>query len=365
MVSTSPQTPRLALHTRGISSAYARNKHIQKESPAKGEPFVPAVKESAFLKAYLLQGEHDYSARYAKAVGDALTLQKTELQALYPAEYNSLRSRRQQARERHIKFADCLKDLRDWLIHLGPRPYEGLTVDRIKSAKGYVPNNLRWETKFVQTQNRSVTKWHPMPEGPNLTTKQLATKLNLSYATLYKRLATGWTIERLLQDAPPKTLKDWKFPDELTRYCEPQYRQTRKHFTTPRIDWFIDYLESVVHGEERGNELSLNGLAFSNLLKHLAQAKQDRQNIDQATKDYENKKLRELIAIYEPPSTSRPVTAHAQKQLEAPKPTIHRGIPTPQTTIPVHKEPVHVATPQEIEALLVHFKEQAAMQEMA
>lgn len=359
MVSTSTQTPRPALHTRGISSANARNKHIKDEGKVK-EPFVPAIGASDFLKAYLLQGEHDYSARYDKAVSDAMTLPKTRLQDLYPAEYNSLRSRRQQAKERHIKFADSLKDIRDWIIHVGVRPYAGLTVDRIKSAKGYVPGNLRWATKYTQTQNRSVTRWHLMPEGHSLTTRQLATKLGLSYATLYKRLSSGWTIERLLQDQPPMRLADWKFPDELTRYCEPLYRQNRKHFTTSRLEWFILHLDSILHGDKRGNELNLDGLAFSSLLKHLTQARQDRQNIAQAQKEHEDRKLRELMAIYQPPSeTIKPVTTRpqpAKEPVHVPQVRL-QPLPRPQEK---EKEPVHVATKEEIAETLARFKQIAA-----
>ena len=208
--------------------------------------FEPALKPSKFVTANLVNPE--YASAYKEAVELALTCTKTELQNFYTTEYNSHRSRKQQAKERHIKFADSLKDFRDWLIHTGPRPCEGYTVDRINYAKGYIPNNLRWASKLKQTQNRKVTKWHVMPDGIALTTMQLAKRLDLPYKTLYKRLSTGWTIERLIasNDAPP-TLAGWKFPEPLFKHCEPLYRQNRKHFTTTRIDWFLMYLEQSLN----------------------------------------------------------------------------------------------------------------------
>ena len=86
-----------------------------------------------------------YAKNYAECIERALLLRLIELQTLYPAEYNFMRSRKQQAKNRHIKFDDRLKDFRDWLIHIGPRPAEGWTVDRKNNYKGYVPGNISWQ----------------------------------------------------------------------------------------------------------------------------------------------------------------------------------------------------------------------------
>lgn len=364
VVSNFPKNTDLHQHCQAISRV--NNSHIQAthESQVKA-PFVPAVKVSDFVKAYLAQGEHDYSARYAQAVGDALTLSKTELQRAYPAEYNSLRKRRDQAKERHIKFADSLKDIRDWIIHLGPRPYAGLTVDRIKSAKGYVPNNLRWATKTVQTQNRNVTKWHQLPDGSRATIAMLANKIGLSYNATWKRLKSGKTVASLLGDKP-KSIKDWTFPKELALYCESRYHQNRKTFTTSRLEWFIDHLDSIVYGEKRGNELSLEGLALPSLTKHLVQARQDRQNIIQAMKNYEESKLKELIAIYEPTdqAISQPVPANdttPQQPLPVAAQARHQPKPRP---LPDVEQPYR-PSPAEVGEMMTKLAELAARPVMA
>jgi hypothetical protein len=271
-------------------------------APRKTSPFVPAVKASAFVKANLCNTE--YAARYQVVVAAAMSMSKTELQALYASEYNSLRSRRQQAKQRHIKFADSLKDVRDWLIHLGPRPSEGYTVDRIKSAKtkGYVPGNLRWATNIVQTQNRRVTKWHQLPDGSRLTTMQFAKRLGVTYPALYKRLNNGWTVDRLLKGEPPMSLEEWRFPAELALYCQPLYNQFRKHHRLPRIEWFIDHFSDLVWGRMRGKELSLQGNTLPSLSAHMNKARKEHEAIVEATKLYEEKKLTELIAIFDPPT---------------------------------------------------------------
>lgn len=355
MVSTLPQTPGFAAHSHGTSGGKESNRKATTEGRIKGTTFTPAVNKSAFVRACLAQDYPEYSARYDKAVGDAMTLSKTALQRAYPAEYNSLKSRMEKAKAKRLPFADSLKDIRCWLIHLGPRPAEGYTVDRINftNTKGYIPNNLRWATKTVQTQNRGVTKWHEMPEGPPLTTKQLANKLGLPYLKLYKRLQSGWSIARLLQqDEQPRKIEDWTFPTELTLYCEDRYYQNRKTFTTSRLEWFITHLEYLFYGDLKGNGANLEGQPLPMLRKHLAQAKQDRQNIIQAMKNYEESKLKELIAIYEPTAqaTRPPVPANdpaPAKPLPVAAQARHQPRPVAQKELPYRPSPAEIAETME------------------
>jgi hypothetical protein len=268
-----------------------------KDGVDKADLFVPAVKPSAFVKVNL--GKPEYEAHYAQVLADVMSMTKGQLQIRYQAEYNSLRSRKEKAKQRHIKFFDSLKDIRDWLIHLGPRPAKGWTVDRIKGGKGYQPGNLRWATKIQQTHNRKVTRWHQLPSGDRLTTQQLADRLGLPYQTLYKRLRTGWTVDRLLQNEKPATLASWKFPPEFAQHCQPLYQQ-RKNFTQHRIDWFIDYLADVMYNKWEG-KWDVVGIAVSSLLKYLGQAREDRENILQLQSELEEEKLKQLMIILDPP----------------------------------------------------------------
>jgi len=206
------------------------------------KPFLPAVKVSKFVTANL--DNPGYAARYQQCVGQARTWSLGCLQKSYKAEYNSLRSRKQQAKARHIKFDDRLKDFRDWLIHLGPRPKADWSVHRMNNYKGYQPGNLKWATKIEQTEIRKVTKWHDV-DGKKLTTTKLAEYLGITYTCLYKRLQNGWTTQRLLDDRKKHTgIKSWQFPANFVYLLEPLYAK-RKTFNKSRIDWFIDYLKKL------------------------------------------------------------------------------------------------------------------------
>jgi len=263
--------------------------------PKGGRTFVPAVKQSPFVSTNMV--DPVYATRYDAMVVDALTLTKGQLHSRYKAEYTSLRSRIQQAKHRHKIFDDRLKDIRDWLIHLGPRPAEGWTVDRIKGAKGYQPGNLRWATKIQQTRNRKVTQWHQLPDGSRLTTMQLAKHVGLPYLKVYKRLSNGWDIDRLMHGSH-LTLKSWNFPRELTKHCQPIYQQRTK-FNQYRIDWFIEYLTDVFYNKLEG-KLSQFGVAVSKIMGELSQAKADRKQILELEKEIEDRKLANLLIIMDP-----------------------------------------------------------------
>lgn len=262
--------------------------------------FAPAVKQSKFVTANM--SDPEYAVRYAQVVADAMTMTKGQLQTRYKSEYNCHRSRKQGAKARHIKFADSLKDIRDWLIHLGPIPAKGWTVDRIRNSKGYQPNNLRWATKIQQTQNRSVTKWHQLPDGTRLTTDHLAKRLGLKYNALYKRLKNGWTIERLLQEEIPRGLESWRFPPALAQHCEPLYRQRKIH-KLHKIEWFIDYFYEVVY--EKLDKIEPKPWnAKSEAFKYFEQAQRDRNEILRLQEEREEQSLQQLLIILDPPALS-------------------------------------------------------------
>jgi len=227
----------------GLHSAVVGEKPTITSMQGHPQHFVPAVKASHFVQAQMYIPE--YRKSYETCVSRACTWSKTRLQDVYKAEYNSLRSRKQQAKAKHIKFKDRLKDIRDWLIHLGPRPAEGWTVHRINNYKGYQPGNLKWATKLEQTQIRNVTKWHDV-DGKKMTTKQFAKFLDLTYSCLYKRLQNGWTIQRLLDNRKKGNgIPAWPFPALLAHELEPKYAQ-RKNFKQPRLDWFLQYMPKLI-----------------------------------------------------------------------------------------------------------------------
>ena len=218
--------------------------HTHSKPGGNVKPFAPAVKPSPFVKANM--DNPDYASRYQQCVALAVEWPLIRLERFYKAEYNSLRSRKQQAKSRHIKFDDRLKDFRDWLIHLGPRPAQGWTVHRMNNNKGYQPGNLKWATKIEQTEIRKVTKWHDI-DGKKLTTKQLAVRLGITYLCAYKRLQNGWTIQRLLDAEKKNTgMRAWQFPDNLAYHLEPLYLTRKNYYTQTRLEYYIAYLKKML-----------------------------------------------------------------------------------------------------------------------
>ena len=165
-----------------------------------------------------------------------------------------MRSRKQQAKNRHIKFHDRLKDFRDWLTHLGPIPAEGWTVHRMDNYRGYEPGNIKWATKEEQTQIRKTTKWYEV-DGKPMTKMQLSKHLGLTYRCLYSRLRSGWSVERLLDEKKKHGgIKAWSFPSDAAHVLEPLYIQ-RKSFNQSRIDWYIVYLKKRIQEFENASIL--------------------------------------------------------------------------------------------------------------
>lgn len=259
--------------------------------------FLPAVKPSHFVNAQLHIDK--YAAKYHQCLNHAKTWQLTPLQQFYKAEYNSFRSRKQQAKSRHIKFDDRLKDFRDWLIHLGPRPSDGWTVHRINNYKGYVPGNIKWATKIEQTEIRKVTKWHDV-DGKKMTTKQLSKHLGLTYSCLYKRIQTGWTMQRLLDAQKKNTgIKGWVFPPELTHVLEPRYAERKTHAQT-RLDWFIAYLTKILNHDE--HLLEKEEKQF--LTKQLWKAQDEHFSLWKKQNEQTAIEIKQLLSAYTPPKVT-------------------------------------------------------------
>lgn len=316
MLLTNPKKPKFALHSQAISDVTPSHKPALANRPVSS--FIPALKPSRFVTSNLR--DPDYAARYSELQNAVMTCSLTELKNFYPSEYNSHRSRKGQAKARHKPFAESLNDFRDWLLHLGHKHYEGDTVDRINVDKGYIPKNIRWASKLVQTENRKVTKWHVMPDGTYLTTKRLSEKLKLSYTALYKRFGRGWSIERLLasNEAPP-TLAGWKFPEPLAAHCEKLYRENGKHFTQPRIEWFLRYLEEKLN--PFGNAPRLEPHESKILDGFHRQARKDRDRILERIQAKADEDHRNLLFLIQPRNdlpqlTPRPLSTQSTAALD-------------------------------------------------
>lgn len=91
----------------------------------------------------------------------------------------------------------------EWSIKNGY--VEGLTIDRIDNNKGYCPENCRWTTKCVQSNNRrnNVVVFN----GTEHTTLSMyCRKNNLPYKLIVGRIEDGWSIERAI-NTPKRNVK--------------------------------------------------------------------------------------------------------------------------------------------------------------
>lgn len=84
-----------------------------------------------------------------------------------------------------------------WALENGYK--EGLTIDRIDNNKGYSPENCRWVSKKVQSNNRNFCRKITY-KGRTQNLKQWCEELKLNYKTIHKRIAIdGWTVEKAFE----------------------------------------------------------------------------------------------------------------------------------------------------------------------
>lgn len=104
------------------------------------------------------------------------------------------------------QWRDDYLAFRDWAMTNGYA--EDLTIDRIDYAKGYSPENCRWVSRKVQSNNKSdnVTIEY---EGERLTVAQWAERKGMDEGLIRGRLRLGWTADEIFSTKDHKT-RGWR-----------------------------------------------------------------------------------------------------------------------------------------------------------
>lgn len=102
---------------------------------------------------------------------------------------------------RGIKICDewinNFDNFKNWALSNGFK--SGLTIDRIDVNGDYCPENCRWTTRKLQSDNKRDTK-HFLYNGNMFTLNELSDKYNVKYNILYDRMfRLGWDIDKAIK----------------------------------------------------------------------------------------------------------------------------------------------------------------------
>lgn len=113
--------------------------------------------------------------------------------------YNSNHHSYSRYGDRGIKICDEWLDnfinFYNWSIDNGYA--DNLTIDRIDTNGNYEPNNCRWVTQKVQSNNKRNNHYIAY-NGAIKTLQEWSEVFNINKRTLFGRLQRGWTIEEAL-----------------------------------------------------------------------------------------------------------------------------------------------------------------------
>lgn len=181
--------------------------HVQNGSVPKGntEDCCSITDENTLPATYTHSQEE-----WASLENDLATLTGKALKSKFPSNYTAwtnLKSRSKKNKKiKGTKWSPDFESFPGFLKCVGPKPTHGdYSLDRIDPTAGYIPGNLRWASKTLQSQNRTNTKCLDV-RGEPMTMKQFATKIGMSYDQLRMRFTRNWTVEDMLNEfeAPPK-----------------------------------------------------------------------------------------------------------------------------------------------------------------
>jgi len=88
---------------------------------------------------------------------------------------------------RGITVCERWESFENFIADMGPRPFEGASIDRIDTDGDYTPENCRWATRIEQANNKRSCHRLTL-DGKTQTIAEWAREAGLNYVTLFYRL---------------------------------------------------------------------------------------------------------------------------------------------------------------------------------
>lgn len=132
---------------------------------------------------------------------DCSRLKATELRIRYRPEANTHRNMHQRAKSQGKSIHPEFHKFPDFLRHVGPRPCDKATLDRIdNNDPEYGPGKVRWADKRTQNSNKGDTLlFHYSRTKDTYTTSRLAKLQGVKPTTIRQRASRGWTDDEIIE----------------------------------------------------------------------------------------------------------------------------------------------------------------------
>lgn len=90
------------------------------------------------------------------------------------------------------------KSFSEFYTYIGDPPTKDHTLDRIDTAKGYEPGNVRWATWEEQQNNRTTNVYVDTPKG-RMTVTQACKEFGIPKSSFYKHRRSGMKPEQIVE----------------------------------------------------------------------------------------------------------------------------------------------------------------------